>query len=62
MVKVKDLITNKESMVHTNRLIPFKHPNDMLRENIEALFATELDEFYVEKIIGNSGVRMNPKK
>jgi len=29
LVKVRDLITNKESMVHANRLRPFKHPKDM---------------------------------
>ena len=28
LVKVRDLITNKESMVHENRLGPFKHPKD----------------------------------
>jgi hypothetical protein len=52
-VKVRDLITNKESMVHANRLRPFKHPKSMSKEQIEALAATDLDEFYVEKIIGH---------
>ena len=32
------------------------------REKIEALVAADLDEFYVEKIIGHSGVGKNPKK
>jgi len=34
LVKVRDIITNKESMVHANRLRPFKHPKDMAREKI----------------------------
>jgi len=29
LVKVRDLITNKESMVHANRLRPLKHPKDI---------------------------------
>ena len=33
----------------------------MPREKIEALVAADLDEFYVEKIIGH-GVGKNPKK
>ena len=62
LVKVRDLITNKESMVHANRLRPFKHPKDMPREKIEALVAADLDEFYVEKIIGHSGVGKEPRE
>ena len=34
LVKVRDLITNKESMVHANRLRPFKHPKSMSKEQI----------------------------
>ena len=34
----------------------------MSREMIETLVAVDLDEFYVEKIIGHSRVRKNPKK
>jgi len=30
LVKVRDLITNKESMVHANRLRPFKHQQKLL--------------------------------
>ena len=29
LVKVKDLITNRESLVHASRLRPFKHPKDI---------------------------------
>ena len=61
LVKVRDLITNKESVVHANRLRPFKHPKNMSREQIEALIAADLDEFYVEKIIGHSGVGKTPR-
>ena len=52
LVKVKDLITNRESLVHASRLRPFKHPEDMLVEKIESLVAADLDEFYVEKLSG----------
>ena len=62
LVKVRDLITNKESMMHANRIRPFKHPKDMPKEKIETLAATDLNEFYVEKIIGYSGTGKNPKK
>ena len=56
LIKVRDLITSKESMVLANRIRTFKHP----KEKIETLAATDLEEFYVEKAIGHSG--MNPKK
>jgi len=48
LVKVKDLITNRESLVHASRLRPFRHPKDMSAEKIESLVAADLDEFYVE--------------
>jgi hypothetical protein len=35
LVKVRDLITNKESMVHANRIHQFKHPKSMPKEKIE---------------------------
>jgi hypothetical protein len=62
LVKVGDVITNEESMVHANRLRSFKHPKDMPKEKMESLAATDLDEFYVKKIIGHSGVGNNPMK
>ena len=34
----------------------------MPKQQIEALVATDPDEFYVEKIIGHSGSGKNPKK
>ena len=49
LVKVKDLITNRESVGHDGRLRPFKHPKDMSLEIMESLVAANLDEFNVEK-------------
>jgi len=46
----------------TNRIHPFKHPKSMPKEKIEALAATDLDEFYVENNIGHSGTGKNPTK
>ena len=43
LVKVRDLITIKESMVHANRLRPFKHPKNISRE----LVAADLDEAWL---------------
>ena len=34
----------------------------MPKQQIEALATTDLDDFYVEKIIGHSGSGKNPKK
>jgi len=47
LVRVKDLITNQESVVHASSLRPFKHPKDMI-----SLVAANLDEFHVEKLLG----------
>ena len=55
LVKVKNLITNRESLVHGSRLRPFKHPKNMSAEKIESLVAADLYEFYVEIIIGHTG-------
>ena len=62
LIKVRDLVTNKESMVHANRICPFKHPKSMPKKKIETLAATDLDEFDAEKNIGHSGTGKNPKK
>ena len=62
LINAMDLITNKESMVHANRIRPFKHPKSIPKEKIETLAATDLDEFYVEKILEHSGTKKNPKK
>ena len=62
LVKVKDLITNRESLVHASRLRPFKHPKDMSAEKIESLVAADLNEFCEEKIIGHIGTGKNPKR
>ena len=62
LVKVKDLITNPESLVHASRLRPFKHPKDMSVDKIESLVAADLNELYVDKIIGHTCTGKNPKK
>ena len=51
IIQVRDLITNKLSMVHTNRLRVFRHPKKMTMEEDAALAATDLDEFHVESIV-----------
>ena len=48
IIKVKDLISNKVMKVHTSRLRLFRHPTNMGIEEISALVAVDLDEFYVE--------------
>ena len=62
LVKVKDLITNRECLVHASRLRLIKLPKDMSAEKIESLVAADLDKFYVEKIIGHTGAGKNPKR
>jgi len=62
LIKVRDLITNLKSMEHANRICPFKHSKSMSKEKIETFAATDLDESYIEKIIGHSGTGKNPKK
>ena len=41
---------------------PLKNHKNVPKEKIESLAATNLDEFYVENIIGQSGTGKNPKK
>ena len=55
LIKVKDLITNRESVVHTSRLRVFRHPKNMTLAEATALAAVDLDEFYVEKIVDHQG-------
>jgi len=52
LVKVKDLITNRESFVHASRLRPFKHPKDTSAEEIESLVAVDLMSFTWKKLSG----------
>ena len=47
LVKVKDLITNRVSLVHASRLRPFKHPKDMSAEKIDSLVAADDDDLDV---------------
>jgi hypothetical protein len=62
LIKVRDLLNNKISLVHTSRLRVFNHPADMTEEEATALAAVDLDEFYVEKIVGHTGTGRNPKR
>ena len=55
LIKVRDLITNKESMLHANWIRPFKHPKNMPKEKIDALTATDLDEFMSKIVLDISG-------
>jgi hypothetical protein len=61
MIRIKDLITNKESIVHTSRLRVFRHPKEMTLEEAIALAAVDLDEFYVEKVVSHEEKGKNPK-
>jgi len=49
-------------LVHGSRLFLFKHRKKMSLEKIESFIATDLGELYMEKFIGHSGTRKNPKK
>jgi hypothetical protein len=62
LTKVKDLVTDKISTVHTSRLIPFRHPKSMTYDEARELAAVDMDEFYVEEIIDHVGAGNNPKK
>jgi hypothetical protein len=62
LIRVKDLITNRESLVHTSRLRVFRHPKEMTLAEATALAAVDLDEFYVEGIVQHEGSGNNPKK
>ena len=47
IITVKDVISNKVMKIHTSRLCLFRHPANMGIEEISALAAVDLDEFYV---------------
>ena len=57
IITVEDLISNKVIQVHTSRILLFRHPNNIgfihTRdiEEITALSAADLDDFYVEKLL-----------
>ena len=55
LVKVRDLIIKRESMVYAT----FQASQDMPRKEIESLVATDLDEFNVQKYFGYSGTETN---
>jgi len=59
LVKIEDLITNRESSAHASHLKPSRSQRYI---SLECLVAADLDKFYVGKIIGHSGAGENPKK
>ena len=62
LIKIKDLVTNRESLVHASRLRLFQHPPDMSREEMVDLAAIDLDEFHFEKNIEHRRKGKNPTK
>jgi hypothetical protein len=62
LIRVRDLITDKTSLVHTSRLVPYRHPADMTEEEARELAAADMDEFFVEEIISHRGNGNNPKR
>ena len=48
IVKVRDLTTDKVSVVHTSRL--FRRPAEMTPEESEVLAGIDVDEYFVESI------------
>jgi hypothetical protein len=61
LIKIRDLTTNKISLVHTSRLRPFRHPKSMTVAEATALAAVDMDEFYVEKIMEVNKIGKNKK-
>ena len=61
IIQVRDLITNKLSMVHTSRLRVFRHPKEMTTVEAAALEATALDEFHVKSIMDHEGEGKDPR-
>ena len=51
IVKVRDLTTDKVSVVHTSKLRLFKHPADIPSEESEALAGIDVDEYFGKKIV-----------
>jgi len=50
IVKVRDLITDKVSVVHTGRPRLFRHPAETTPEEL-VLAGIDVDEYFVESII-----------
>ena len=51
IIKVRDLTTDKISVIHTSRLRLFKHPDEMAPEKLEVLAGIHVDEYFVESIV-----------
>ena len=47
IVKVRDLTTDKVSVVHTSRLRLFRHPAEMTSEELEVLAGIDVNEYFV---------------
>jgi hypothetical protein len=62
LIKVRDLISNKVSEVHTSRLRVFRHPAEMTLQEATSLAAVDLDEFYVQEIVEHEGSSKDVKK
>ena len=53
IVKVRDLTTDKVSVVHTSRLRLFRHLAEMTPAELEMLAGIDVDEYFVESIVEN---------
>jgi hypothetical protein len=63
LIKVRDIITDKVSLVHASRLIPFRHPANMTEEEAKELAAVDMDEFFVEEIVSHRDYgQTNPRR
>jgi hypothetical protein len=62
LIRVNDLITNRESVVHTSPLRVFRHPKTMTMAEATTLAAVDLDEFYVESIVEHKRNENNLKR
>ncbi len=61
IIKVRDLTTDKVSVVHTSRLRLFRHPAEMTPEELEVLAGIDVDEYFVESIIDHEERGRNVK-
>jgi hypothetical protein len=60
LIKVRDLINNKLSLVHTSTLRVYHHPAEMTEEEAGAIASVYMDEFYVERILEHTWSGRNP--
>ena len=60
IVKVRDLTTDKVSVVHTSRLRLFRHPAEMTLEELEVL-GIDVDDYFVDGIVDHEERGQNVK-